>query len=267
MHENVERNLADIKGSPRNPRVISRHDFDHLKQSITKFGDLSGIVRNRRTNQLVGGHQRIEAFRALKAPKVVIDETLEEPNSVGTVARGYVLLGDEKYMYREVDWAVEFEEAANVAANRIQGEWDRDALAQIMFEMDPELHDLTGQTEDEIAKLLSSVSGDSNEPESPEDDEPGYERMTFSFTTEQADVMRRAIESAKSKEKFDTQVNENSDGNAVYFMALNYLGFASVTMSEPTTTEIPGAPSNNEIAVSSTPSAIPGVASSEDEFE
>src|SRR5436853_352297 len=67
MRENLmdTKDLNDLKGNPKNPRTISKHDFEALKKSILKFGDLSGVIFNKRTGHLAGGHQRIEAFKAL----------------------------------------------------------------------------------------------------------------------------------------------------------------------------------------------------------
>lgn len=58
MQEGQERKFSDLKQAPRNPRRISKHDFDALKTSILRFGDLSGIVRNVRTDHLVGRADR-----------------------------------------------------------------------------------------------------------------------------------------------------------------------------------------------------------------
>ena len=152
------KNLSDLKANPKNPRTINKHDFEALIQSIKTFGDLSGVVLNRTTGQLVGGHQRVEAFKRIGG-QPVIEETLEAPNSVGTVARGHVLVGDEKFTYREVIWDADFESAANVAANRIQGQFDLDLLAEVTYQLTQsqngaQLTTLTGQTEDEINRLL-----------------------------------------------------------------------------------------------------------------
>lgn len=48
--------------NPRNPRVIAPERITELKQALALFGDLGGIVFNRRTGRTVGGHQRIQAF-------------------------------------------------------------------------------------------------------------------------------------------------------------------------------------------------------------
>jgi len=174
-------NINDLKGNPKNPRTISKHDYEALVNSIKRFGDLSGIVFNRRTGQLVGGHQRIEAFKRMGGDKSVqITERLESPNSKGTVAVGYVFFENEQYAYREVDWDQGTENAANIAANRIQGQFDLDLLAEITFEISQlengdELLSLTGQTTDEINRLLDSVGAGSNGGE--EDDAPEVDEV------------------------------------------------------------------------------------------
>lgn len=166
------KNLDDLKANPKNPRTIDKHDYAALVVSIKKFGDLSGIVLNVRTGQLVGGHQRTEAFKRMGgSKKIIITQRYQnadgtpQPNAKGTVALGYVDFENEHYGYREVDWDANFEFAANIAANRIQGKFDLDLLAQVNYEISQlengaDLLAATGQTEDEINKLLAMVSGD-----------------------------------------------------------------------------------------------------------
>lgn len=147
-----------------NPREISEHDFKKLVQSIERFGDLGGIVRNTATGNLVGGHQRVRAFKALPNAEITITERFTEPTKNGTVAYGYVAFGGERFTYREVQWELGFEQAANIAANRIQGQFDLDLLAKLNYEIlelsnGQDLMDLTGQTKREIDDLLNSVGG------------------------------------------------------------------------------------------------------------
>ena len=47
--------------APYNPRQISDHDLMALGRSMTTFGVVEPIVVNRRTNRIVGGHQRVKA--------------------------------------------------------------------------------------------------------------------------------------------------------------------------------------------------------------
>lgn len=163
----------DLKPNPKNPRRISEFDFENLKKSILQFGDLSGIVFNITTQQLVGGHQRIEAFKRLGGEKRVTyqQQFYDQPNKVGTVAFGHVVLDNEFYPYREVQWTAEREAAANIAANRIQGEFDLDLLAEANYQLHqefPDLLELTGQSKDEIDNLLASTgAGDDSDSKPP----------------------------------------------------------------------------------------------------
>lgn len=57
--------LADLAPADYNPRRISPKAMQGLRASLTRFGELGGIVFNRRTGNLVGGHQRVKALLAL----------------------------------------------------------------------------------------------------------------------------------------------------------------------------------------------------------
>lgn len=163
--------LDSLTPAPWNPRTISTHDFEALKKSILRFGDLSGIVKNIYTGNLVGGHQRLEAFKQTVNPKIVIAERFDKPTRAQTVALGYVIIEGERFGYREVAWPLEYEKAANIAANRIQGEFNTDQLAEVMASIGPELQALTGHDDAEIAKLLDQVGElpeDDREPDEPE---------------------------------------------------------------------------------------------------
>lgn len=168
--------IDQLQGDPKNPRQISKDDFAKLKKLLEEFGDLSGIVRNVRTGQLVGGHMRIKAFQDLDgASNVQIQQRFDPATRTGTVAIGQVVLQNEVYSYREVDWEEGRQRAANIAANRAGGEFDKDLLAEVTYELSQlengaELLGLTAMHEDEIQKLLDSVSDASTTIE--EDDAP-----------------------------------------------------------------------------------------------
>jgi hypothetical protein len=168
---NEELPLDLLTPAPYNPRLISAHDFEALKKSILTFGDLSGITKNLHTGNLVGGHQRLEAFKQTTAPKIVITERFPEATRSGTMAHGFVLIEGERFSYREVAWPLEFEKAANIAANRIQGEFQTDQLAEVMASLNAELQGLTGHTQAEIDKLLDVV-GELPEADREPDAEP-----------------------------------------------------------------------------------------------
>lgn len=126
--------LKDLKGNPENPRVASPEKLAMLKKSLAEFGDLSGIVYNRTTKMLIGGHQRKEVFP--KDSKVIIQKKYTRPTKTGTVAEGVVEAGGERYAYREVVWDEVKEKAANIAANKGAGSWELDKLGDWMKDLD-----------------------------------------------------------------------------------------------------------------------------------
>jgi hypothetical protein len=168
--------LTSSHNNPKNPRKITPDALDRLKKSLEQFGDLGGIVLNRRTGRLVGGHQRIAAFKLAEVP-VQIEETLKHPDKQGTVAWGWITTAAGRFTYREVDWDEATEAIANLAANKIAGEWDDLQLKAIMADLAPTTDlDGTGFTSEEIARLMSS-----SEPRPPAPKTPGIGGNEFSL--------------------------------------------------------------------------------------
>lgn len=168
--------LANLKPAPYNPRSISSHDYHSLVKSIKELGDLSGLVFNTQTKQMVGGHQRKQAYQELGGI-IEIVERLAKPNSVGTIAYGFVKIGDERYAYREVDWPEHKEKLANLAANRISGEWDDQKLSELIYELkdDADLMD-SGFTVNEINEILATVMDVGEDDADLTPPEPGDEK-------------------------------------------------------------------------------------------
>lgn len=146
--------VGDLAPAPYNPRRISDAKLEALGRSMQAFGDLSGVVYNRRTHRLVGGHQR--AKHLPKDATVTVTERFETANAQGTVARGYVEHAGERWTYREVDWDEPTEMAANVAANKHGGEWDIGVLAELLASFDSSGDAaLIGFDSDELQRILS----------------------------------------------------------------------------------------------------------------
>jgi len=108
-------NLSDLKPASYNPREISEESFNGLKTSIEEFGDLSGIVFNKRTGNLVAGHQRVKALNEQYGDLKI---------SFVNDANGIIITPDSKeFFVRFVDWSEDVEKLANITANNpnIQG--------------------------------------------------------------------------------------------------------------------------------------------------
>ena len=103
-----------LKGTPYNPRRITDDARARLKAKIEKVGLVTPLVWNKRTGNLVGGHQRLS----------ILDE----------------LEGRQDYRLRVsvVDVDEREERALNVFLNNqaSQGDWDVKALAEIAKEFE-----------------------------------------------------------------------------------------------------------------------------------
>lgn len=119
--------MLNAKPYHRNPRQIKKGRFDRLNDTLTRLGDLGGIVHNVRTDEIIGGNQRTAVFG--QASEVQIIEKYDTPDEQGTVAHGFVVWQGKKYSYRQVYWNEETAAEANIAANIGAGEWDWAILA------------------------------------------------------------------------------------------------------------------------------------------
>ena len=98
---------ADIKNADYNPRIIDKEAKKRLKKTLQENGLVSALTWNKRTGNLVGGHQRLEQLDALEKGK---DYSLDV----------CVIDVDERQ-----------EAKLNVILNNpsMQGDWDLDKLA------------------------------------------------------------------------------------------------------------------------------------------
>jgi hypothetical protein len=146
--------VSGLQPAAYNPRTIGKAQLQALKRAMAEFGDLGGIVVNKRTGNMVGGHQRTKHFK----PDWPIHS---EPYSdkVGTVAVGWVETPWGRWAFREVDWPPEKEMAANVAANRHGGEFEDEGLKKLLAEVGGLNFDLslTGFDLEEINELLGTA--------------------------------------------------------------------------------------------------------------
>ena len=133
--------LTDMRGANYNPRFITDRRLDNLGKSYEEFGDLSGIVFNRRSGHLVSGHQRTSNIRKKGYETKIVTKPIKDCQH-GTIEEGFmtVITGPKKSYripFRVVDWSdkkVEF--AANIAANAHGGEFDNSKLAYMMEELE-----------------------------------------------------------------------------------------------------------------------------------
>lgn len=123
--------IKKIKPAPYNPRKISEHQFNGLKTSMNKFGDLSGITWNQKTGNLVGGHQRWMKLTN-EFDDLSLEKTHEDRFAIKSKKHGYT-----GFDMRIVDWDEATERAANITANNhaIGGSWEIELLHTLLDDM------------------------------------------------------------------------------------------------------------------------------------
>ena len=114
-----------------NPRRITRKQAARLKETMTEFGDLSGIVHDLSTDEVISGNQRSLIAQLLNR-EPVITERFDPPQPDGTSAIGYFDFNGRRFGYRAVTgWDEEKRQRANLVANAAGGSWDVDLLANM----------------------------------------------------------------------------------------------------------------------------------------
>jgi len=128
--------VEELKAAEYNPRKDLKPgdaEYEKLKRSIEEFGYVEPIIWNKRTGNVVGGHQRLKVMKDLghkEVDCVIVD------------------LDDKK------------EKALNIALNKISGEWDNTLLANLLQDLDKSGYDvtLTGFDLAEAQELFGSGS-------------------------------------------------------------------------------------------------------------
>ncbi len=188
-----EINVSELNAAEYNPRIKlepGMPEWEKLKTSIEQFGNVEPIVWNKRTGNVVGGHQR---FAVLKS------------------------MGYESVPCSIVDLDENEEKLLNIALNKIKGQWDYDKLEEILSSFDHELATVSGFSAEEIAVILANNEdlmdyGDDYGDWDDEDEEPiigGSYVVTLIFANEEL-----ATEWAEG-EGYKDQIREGSSTTVI----------------------------------------------------
>ena len=89
--------LAELRPAEYNPRKITDEAFDGLGESISQFGMLSHIVWNKRSGNIVGGHQRYKhliKMGEVETDVVVVDLDDNEEVALNITLNSKMVRGD-----------------------------------------------------------------------------------------------------------------------------------------------------------------------------
>ena len=104
----VTKKISELSPAKYNPRKITSDALGRLTKSLSELGNLQPITWNAKTGNIVGGHQRLKCYSALGKDEIEV-------------------------------WAVWLDEAqekaANLALNKLSGEFDVPMLKDILEEL------------------------------------------------------------------------------------------------------------------------------------
>jgi hypothetical protein len=186
--------INEIKPNPNNPRLIKDHKFKQLVKSIQDFPqmlELRPIVIDE-NNMVLGGNMRLKACieAGLTDVPVIHANNLTEEKKREFIIKDNVSFGSH-------DWS----ELAN--------NWDVDLIQEWGL-------DIIGF--DNVEDLGEGFS-------LPDGDKSPFQQMTFTLADEQATQLKNAIEEIKRTEEYkyaETMGNENSNGNALYLIIMQW---------------------------------------------
>jgi hypothetical protein len=188
--------INKIKSNPNNPRVIKDEKFKKLVQSLKDLPEMAQ-VRPIVVNQdmiVLGGNMRLKAMKEAgwkEAPVAI------------------------------VDWDEDKQRQFIIKDNVGFGEWDWDMLAN---EWDAES---LGEWGLDVGGFDVNAADMTDEFTLPDGDKAPFQQMTFTLADEQAMQIQNAIADIKGTEEYkyaETMGNENSNGNALYLIVMQWAG-------------------------------------------
>ena len=195
----IYRNIAEIKPNPKNPRIIKDDKFAKLVKSITDFPQMLEkrplVCFTDTDGKLVvlGGNMRLKAAKEVglkELPVVLADDWTEEQKAQ--------FLIKDNVGFGEWQW------------DELAADWDAQQLQD--WGLDLPGFDLNSD----------NLGTDFNLPDG---DKAPFQQMTFTLADEQAEQIKIAIDEIKETEEYkyaETMGNENSNGNALYLIIMQW---------------------------------------------
>ena len=185
--------ITEVISNPNNPRLIKDDKFKKLVKSIQDFPDMLNVrpIVVNKDMVVLGGNMRLKAIKEAGIKEINVDI---------------------------VDWNEQQQKEFIIKDNASFGEWDWSDLAN---NWDSE--ELTDWGVDIIG--FSNVEDLGEGFSLPDGDKSPFQQMTFTLADEQAEQIKNAIEEIKSTEEYkyaETMGNENSNGNALYLIVMQW---------------------------------------------
>ena len=185
--------ITEVIANPNNPRLIKDDKFKKLVKSIQDFPDMLNVrpIVVNKDMVVLGGNMRLKAIKEAGIKEINVDI---------------------------VDWNEQQQKEFIIKDNASFGEWDWSDLAN-------------NWDSDELTNWGIDIIGFSNVEDLgegfslPDGDKSPFQQMTFTLADEQAEQIKNAIEEIKRTDEYkyaETMGNENSNGNALYLIVMQW---------------------------------------------
>lgn len=190
--------ISELKPLEKNPfKSTGDEQIQKIADSIKSFERMLSIrkIIIDEDNSILGGNKRFFALKKL-GYKEIPDEWIERVTGLTEAEKREFIVKDNSHWGSEWDY-------------EILTEWDVDlvewGVPEIGFEVDSE----------EYGENFSLKDGD----------KAPFQQMTFTLADEQAEQIKNAISDIKQTEEYkyaETMGNENSNGNALYLIVMQW---------------------------------------------
>ena len=193
--------IGNIKANPNNPRIIKDDKFKKLVKSIKEFPEMLNIrpIVVDSEMMVLGGNQRLKACieAGLKEVPIIVADAFSEDQKKEFIVKDNIGYGEWDFDLLKVDYDV-----------IVLEEWGLDIHESI---------------EDEDGVEYSEEYGE--DFSLPDGDKAPFQQMTFTLADEQAIQIKNAIADIKKTQEYkysETMGNENSNGNALYLIIMQW---------------------------------------------
>ena len=188
--------IGSLTLDPENARKHTKKNLEAIAGSLSTFGQRRPLVVWE--GIVIAGNGTLEAAKSLGWEKIEI--TRVPPDWTHDQARAYALADNR---------------TAELA------DWDHEILADQLIDLDSVGYEIS----DWGFEPLAPPSGDAGDAFTglPDGDRADATQMTFTLTLRQAETVRSALEEAKRSGRIEVDDNVNSNGNAIYLIALEWM--------------------------------------------
>ena len=184
----------------RNSRTHSDEQVGQIAASIKEFGFLNPIIVDGESG-IIAGHGRVLAAQKLGMTDVPV---IEASYLTDHQRKAYIIADNKLAM--NAGWDDEM----------LRVEFDE--LGEAGFDLE-----LTGFSLDEIGELSFDNDSETGMPALADGDGEPFQKKTFILHDEQTEIVEDAVTLARTNPLSDTGINDNSNGNAIALICLEWL--------------------------------------------